>query len=1706
MDENVLAQMEDTAPPSSEFSVFQEQAQLGSTLPEATLKNRSALTAITADDPENITTNYQRMVVEGGAGSDETNKALSTRATQASYERDIKAATSIMADPAVSIEEKAKVLDSFRTYKANASTILTTNSLSRHSAGESKDAEVARLSVADMIKEVQDVSDAKQALVNAYTSRQYWKGKPEMKHLVGSADFAIGAMLPFTTNIQAAKLAAKELEGRDSFFGFLKSAIAPGEAYNDMAQKFKNTPVPQQLAMAEQMLQSIDNTAGLILNENQIDKLTAARNIIAGDYTGIDRLFDNLIGLADAFGVGMLARGYTKGSKAVKGATETTKVAGTVGEATVPSAEFIDTIRPRTTKELKEVTAGFNDRLVDKLETEKAQLIATAGNAADKGRIASINQEIATLLAQRVSSDKASLKASAKELQQTQGLSYKDALAKATKDMEAANASTDASIYRLQSQVEVNRQASQASQRIAAIDTEIKQLKANRPDVPGGLTPIADLVRRIEMQSVTHVHNPSSPAAIIQQANPEQARGLFHVVMTDTEDMATALYGNPKLAAIAGDVFPQVTTSAGRVVTKPVDLQRSYRNSADFPPEIASLLRTTGALDLSDVERASAEANLTNRFKHATGLSINEPMSSFAFDGTNYRFSAVYGTEEGSFSNAKQAYDQALYALSRSGVKPEEVTILRKDGIDHVPVDLEQVKDIPGNYLVRVDIDAKFDPTDVTSWSNLTAKRNWLNRYSNTTSTDTGSWTRTIFDPASVLDPITTGAASTAFDRSSNLKKILLGYVNEYTDRFKKLDSAQQLRVDNYIREANEKQLKFDVARLHADNWSQAEIDTVHAFRQFWDIDHKLENMDAVRSFRQQGYEKLVTENADLLVKPYRSAVGVEEVYDPTQDLVVKIAPQARQELLDAGGYFGKLQRPAEFDGKSVEFVIVRNNTEEYTRKLRDDDVVLNRLDGYYQVRYKAPIFVDETTKSGTRAVAVAGNQLDAERFMERMRVDNPDAVYVARGDTRAVRTGSNDWYDLNAARGRMSQRHRGKLLESSDGLNILGDGSFVVSPVDAAIHAARSVAGRTVTRPMLDAAKERFVQTRGDVLNDSVFGTAQFPMSLAEIGKKGEPTSAAVATAKAEFEYIRYLENGYINGLDNFSKGIFNDTAKFLGELSVKVDNKYKSPKLTSAIQSVESAARNVGEIGPTGVLKGAVNLAWISGHPLRQFVLQPVQAMRTIAYNPIGWSTGNIPRLAFESVTHKLNQGLTPLTKEGKQFFDFVDESGMLAGIDESNLVRGTLLSMADSSNRVQHAVKSFGTAVRSIGYDPGETINTLFHAAAVWDKAVREGKDITKAEVRAMIHSEANAVKGDFNFAGDFAYTQQAVPGIIGQFLQVPHKMILQPFNRRIDQAARARMFLFDTVVWGVPGYAIASRMLGGDILPDDPEMREKVTDGLFSFYMNKAMQTVFDNPDMHTDLAALAPNGMDGFWRLFDTIMSEGAYKAIINSPSGVLLKDGNSIQRAIHGVMQLVGISSDDYDSPQEAEDVLWNVARVFKGADDATRAYIAYEAGQYYNKKGQLVDGSFTMPEAFLLALGFAPSEERKLFDSIKEMQKVNKDLKDEVNKNVDLAFMYYQDQLNSGNTDTAFMAKVNAFVMRKYEHNPQALMYATERQQFWWRDPKSGFAAQIMKSQGLHSEASFKDFIKTSPLDEETKKIILDRQNDVDTINMKGK
>lgn len=1621
------------------------QSNVGLQLPSNAVKTRAAKTALLSSDPSKITDEYQFFVAEGEQGRSEAVKTAQERLFQAQQTKDIQGAMSVLGDPNLTIEQKRTVIDNIRNMPKDTGAILLSESLMQESGEESVSQEEARLAAADWLGEINREAAERQGIVNAHAAS-----------LDASAGEAFVGMLeqwvaPFGNTADSFKLYKKfrEMVGQKmTGWDAIKALALPGTNKAEIRDFLASIPPAQRTEFTRQLVGVIQSNSGILLNDNQFAQYEKADQLFGSGYTSVEEFLDNVTPLLDAIGVGQAVRA---GSRLAKGEAKVAKAAEEAKQAMPTEAP-----RPEDVA----VPPPAPNKWFEELPPQPTEAPKPPGTA-----------DMPPKPQEGVSS----------------------LLGGTGKPAEAPQKQT-AALFRAPEGTVPTKPQDGVPALLGGTGRKVVEEEPKKQ--------VAALLRRAEVNNTVARENPTSAAKTVQQTNPESARALHEaVVKSEGDAVAEGLYGASRVDALASDTLPQATVD-GRVTTRVPDIERNLRRELDVDEGLIDILYSNGRLDITPNELARAKAHVVRDFSEVEGMHINDAMSSFSEDGGQIVIGAVYGTREGGWASAEQAVNTAKQALRSYGIRTDEITLLEKQGMDHVPVTLEEAKGRRGNFLVRIDtrhdVDA-FNLVDEAGNPNLDVldvKRNWIDRVSNWI-----PWiqdpARHVFDAASMLHANITGAASVTTNLISRLDKYLLDLASEYSNQWKKLNKTEKAKVDDYIREANYNRIAFDQTDLLARGFTAPMIDAVRSWRKFWDNHFYLENYDLVRTMNAEGYELFQNAATTLYAKPIRkiytiagqldeagqAVVGGKEIYNPATGATTRLTKDEIKALYDSGGYLARLRRVEDFGGVKTDMMMVRNTPTEYTRKFRDTDQVLNYINGYFQIQYKAPRFVDEITPDGLRkAIAVAGDMIEAEDFAKGLRTQNPQNQYVVRGDDRALMRGSDDWWDVNAAHGRIAQRHRGKLLQDSSGMNFIGNtNSYILNPVDSAVRAARSIAGRVITRPVIEQAKARAIKQYGHMFEGNGIGGVKWPISAKHVGQKGNFTTQELADARTTVNYINYLEHGYVNGIDEFVKANLNAISQVLGEKGFG-----KLERLTHLASEAHG--------GPVGFLRSTTAHMLLFWNPFRQILVQGHQAIRALGYNPVGAVTGRTQGLAMAYINQKMGIPMS-YTKEQKAFFKFVEDSGIITNIDRQNLVRGTLTDAADSTNRVVRTIGKGSGFVRKIGFDTGETLNRSMHAAAVYEEYLRKGKNVADKRTKAEMISKIDALGYDMNFAGDMPYNQTSA-SIMMQFMQVPHKALLQFTNRRLTRAERMRMATTDMILFGTPAYWVAD-MMGEDILPDDPELRELVKDGAESMVLNSFF-TWLSGEKTNIDFAgSFSPYNAHGWKEFFKDMLSEGLSPAVlVNSPAGsIYFKDGGRIDNIITiGSKYFQGWYDDSMKAP-EFLDLVNEVAKLSSGWSNILKMKAALELKAHYEKYGlTAIDPEVNTVEAFAQFFGLSTQDVANYYETSKSLREDAKSRKEDVLQVYkDIKKLYAETEDSPVNR----VQQISGAALKMFADDPQALKIIADQLRMDLDNPEDKLLYQIMRGAGVPDPKNIRDKVLSAPISPENKQKALDFLDD---------
>lgn len=1142
---------------------------------------------------------------------------------------------------------------------------------------------------------------------------------------------------------------------------------------------------------------------------------------------------------------------------------------------------------------------------------------------------------------------------------------------------------------------------------------------------------------------VNNSTSPIAPASAAVETNPDLARAMLSDSLKQpTDEASQAMFGASKVEAATAHVLPSPARADGVVEPKIIN---PVGHGIVLDDSIAKIVDDQGAIWWTNREKAFAisaeKGGILHDLQTYSGLTAHDNLSTIAWDGGKVVIRGTYGLPTGGFSKASEAINQVKFSLKEYGVVDENLTLLKKVDGEYVPTSLKEVGEAEGDFLVQVKADytprATFDSEGAFGkLDSTTVKWNFFDRMPWFRSKKAGTLANHLVDHASMLDKTLTGAAVVQRDKAIKLDKALLNLHKEFTDVYVKLPDVRKEKLYDEIKWSNAQGVERTDMELVADGFHQTEIDALKKWRKAWDAHYYLENADLVKSLTTKGFKVFDNGQDRFFVKRSAKDRNITKVYDPDNQSIGALNDADLDALYAAGGFYAELRSPIKVGNRVVSHIVVRNNVNSYLRTLNNADEVLSYRKGYYQTTYKAPKFIEkiELDNNGKElyrhAIEVAETSEEAEHVVNRMMTSQGlqgdwKKYFNIRGDKYDGMLDSTATWEVNSSSGRIAQKHRGAPLEGSTSPSGAFNSKYTLDPVESAVRASRSIADRTMMRDMIESLKARAMQQYSEFFPKEN-GRAAWTSDSSRLLAEGKNTEGSIADARTTVEYIRYLEEGYENGIDHTWKAGMN----YLGELF------HKAGASTGEKYALKGADVNV-----VGGLKGGVAQAYLFLNPLRQYLIQAHQSIRMFAVDPVYFSSSLSLDVAKFTNLALNSKALAGASKADRELYDFIKGSGALDSVDRSNLIRGSIEASFDSSNRVVRGVTNVAAVPRKLGYDAGEQTNQLVTLLTVRNKFLKEGKDLSDKAVRDEAYSYAKALTGDMNAAGDMPYNQNWA-NIVMQFYQVPHKMALQPLNRRIDAMDRAKLFAVDAALWGIPSYALIERFVGKENLPDDPVMRESLLFGFETQILNAAASNLVGK-DVHIDFTSLSPSQIDGFAKLATSFWTGGYEEILTKNPVWALTgKEGSKMREAFTKLAKYAGFLdvSEGHD-PETITSVLQSIASFSSGWDNLTKAHMIKQLGMIKDKNtGKVFLDDPSWAHVVAQAFGFKSKEEVLYYDFQKAISDDTKSHREEVNKVYKEYFRILVNQKDLTNMSPGISEKVLGAMKNFFNNDPKSM------------------------------------------------------------------
>lgn len=165
---------------------------------------------------------------------------------------------------------------------------------------------------------------------------------------------------------------------------------------------------------------------------------------------------------------------------------------------------------------------GLDDR-ISAVEDQRANLLGIAGNQLEPGQVRELNKQLIALESQRPNDSAGAVKALAKDLQASDQISFKQAMAQASKQIADQLAEHGAKVQHIKSQLDTHASAAQAAEAVSRIDRQLDDLKRQRKQQPG--PPSSPLTLALAIRDAFSGKEPqtSEPPQAQGQAEPQPA-------------------------------------------------------------------------------------------------------------------------------------------------------------------------------------------------------------------------------------------------------------------------------------------------------------------------------------------------------------------------------------------------------------------------------------------------------------------------------------------------------------------------------------------------------------------------------------------------------------------------------------------------------------------------------------------------------------------------------------------------------------------------------------------------------------------------------------------------------------------------------------------------------------------------------------------------------------------------------------------------------------------------------------------------------------------------------------------------------------------------------------------------------------------------------------------------------------------------------
>lgn len=1613
----------------------------------------------------------------------------------------------ILRDPNMDKEMKARFMDGYINMTTDQTdsrslSVLVAQNASQLPQSEDENDETVETSMYNVLADGLDEVDSYKGWVQSQINLS--SNLKDRDFFNVTVDF-LETMVPFLEPAATAKVQAAREQGVG---GVVEAMTLLGQSKDAIRKSIANMPVDQRRDVAQKLIDIVKNGGGSwTLRRNELNMINQLNQFLVSDsYSDLDQVTDNIFSLMDVVlpVAGWGAKVLRAGKTAKITAANMKRAEAVAEEASVAAVEETVAALPRSDLDnIIDGSKGFDKATSDEIGNARN----TIGYGLADGK--SIDEIIA--------SDPVFKKFTPEELEELKSMIVNRTVTPASDDTVSAmkDMIADRIINSLEQLDEVSYD------KIASLREEIgkvvtrgavanpkkltadvmsktkaylrsQQLEAMSKEKVKGLVKELHEQSNVSRLSVRTGVDHTSLSQTLKDANAGKARATNAMMEADPSDKAArALYGTSRADAIANDRLPEVASVDGSVRNK---VRMTESDPSPNQAVIDNALKS-GRTDLDQAEKTQQRTQVKDAFKEVVGLTPRAEMSTVADTPSGASFDMVYGPTDGGFRNAQQALNQVLIGLRKYGVKGDEVELLAKDSSGkYVPI--KGVPSEDGNYLVRVKYNYEFTPTDVVDYSLLGNKKyKMFESRTNLTDGTAGSVLEHIIPASSIINRVIFNSASVAADRFSWITKNLVNLASVYSKKYKKLSPRQKALVDEYRIEANAKGIAFTTANLKARGFDDAAIDTMRSWKETTDTMYHLENVDVNKTLRSRGWERFTDQinDTDLIARPKSNRFGDSvKAYDPGSNTVRVVERKELEELYANNGTIGELKEPLQMNDELADYIIVPNNETGYLRRIRDDDRTLNYRDGYYPVKYTDPIFIEKQfrKKDGSvynKAIATAGSHADAKALIERLKSTDAEGVYNPRYDyKRGTQNFDDADWSVAVSGGRSAQRVRGKRLGDANSITDLNHAN-VESPEESLIHSIRSLASRTAFRDWIETTKSRWMANYGDMVAEQK-GQIMWPSDVRLIGAGSiSHDLSKLQDAKTTWRYVRAMEAGYVNLVDDLTKVFFQNVSDTVGS--------------KKGWGWLEKGASKLSEVSPTAFARKKAFRLLLAANPLRQLPVQAMQALPILmATNPLA-----IPKITSQMImldylanggdAASFMKGVAKAAtgmdaKSASKLAEDWKASGFEASVEANSLIRDQLSSLVDRTF-LQKAGSVAGKPIdlmQKVGFNLGEQILMRSVWLSEYDLAIKAGKKMN-AEDLDNLNARVRNLTLNMNKAGELPYNENSL-SVAMQFFQAPHKAWAQVAlgHTGLSGADRIKLGTSYVLTYGIGG-SFLTDMIMKAVGTTDPETREMIEGGLFNLSLNNALSSLYGETirtDFSDSLRLLDPELFTGWTSLIDSEVGEVLSS---NASMSLVLGQNPRVTNFVKQMMRPFTVSDDK--KPEELQLLGVSFLNLFSGTSNFLKAKYASENLKTISSKGKVIDYHVNAVEAFLKASGFNTIDEVNYYASQEEIYRTSQKFKDDIKVVVDEIYSRLAAK-GISQEEQGYYLDIMAEAQRAFKNDP---VYMKEFSQQIYYKALAGEDSlyRVLRSMSGYMDAQeFENMVMKSPVTDEAKSTLI--------------